>query len=77
MNTPSLPAEQIYTVPEVARYLKISKSKIYYLVARKEIAHLKIGRNIRIRQTDLEKWMNNQIMRNNFDAWSTDKLQPP
>lgn len=49
--------EQIMTVPQVAEYLKISKSKIYYLVQRKEIPHVRIGRNVRIRESDLAKWM--------------------
>ena len=47
--------ENILTIPEVAKYLKMSKSKIYYLVAQKEIPHLKIGRNVRIRQSDLDE----------------------
>ncbi len=49
--------DQILTIPEVARYLKISKSKIYYLVQRKEIPHVKIGRNVRIKESDLAKWL--------------------
>jgi len=52
--------DQIYTIPEVAAYLKISKSKIYYLVSKKEIPHLKIGRNVRIRRMDLQMWMEKQ-----------------
>ena len=48
---------EILTVPMVAEYLKISKAKIYYLVKRKEIPHLKIGRNVRIRMADLQKWL--------------------
>ncbi len=43
--------DPILTIQEVARYLKMSKSKIYNLVSKKEIPHLKIGRNVRIRQT--------------------------
>ena len=35
--------EAIMTIPEVARYLKISKSKIYYLVQRREILTSKSG----------------------------------
>lgn len=77
MNTLSLSAEPIYTVAEVARYLKISKSKIFYLVAKKQIPHLKIGRNIRIRRGDLEAWLNSQIVRNKFDIWSAGKENPP
>ena len=29
--------EEIYTIPEVARYLKLSKSKVYYMVQTGEI----------------------------------------
>ena len=49
--------EAIMTIPEVARYLKISKSKIYYLVQRREIPHVKIGRNVRIKESELTKWL--------------------
>lgn len=49
--------ENIYTIPEVARYLKLSKSKVYYMVQNGEIPHLKIGRNVRIREDDLKKWI--------------------
>jgi nitrogen PTS system EIIA component len=49
--------DQILTIPEVAKYLKISKSKIYYLVQRKEIPHVKIGRNVRIKESELVMWL--------------------
>ncbi len=49
--------ETILTIPEVARYLKISKSKIYYLVQRGEIPYIRIGRNVRIKESDLMKWL--------------------
>jgi excisionase family DNA binding protein len=49
--------DRILTVPEVATYLQMSKSKVYYLIQRKEMPHIKIGRNVRIRQSDLEKWL--------------------
>ena len=62
MNTrPMLFEDPILTVPEVAHYLKMSKSKIYYLVSRKKIPHLKLGRNVRIRVSDLQIWMNLQV----------------
>ncbi len=50
----------IMTIPEVASYLKISKAKIYYLVQRNEIPHVKIGRNVRIKESDLAKWLDEQ-----------------
>ena len=59
MNMPytHLSGDKVFTIPEVAAYLKISKSKIYYLVAQKQIPHLKVGRNVRIRESDLQKWL--------------------
>lgn len=35
------PGDIVFTIPELAAYLKISRSKIYDLVSRKEIPHLK------------------------------------
>lgn len=57
----TLLADRVLTVPQVAQYLQISKSKIYYLVSRKQIPHLRLGRNVRIRQSDLLKWLELQI----------------
>ncbi len=54
-------SDKVFIIPEVAAYLKISKSKIYYLVSRKEIPHLKSGRNVRIRESDLQKWLEHQV----------------
>jgi len=49
--------DTVYTVPEVATILKMSKSKLYDLVKRDRIPYLKIGRNVRIRQSDLNRWL--------------------
>jgi nitrogen PTS system EIIA component len=49
--------EQIYTIPEVAEYLKLSKSKVYLLVQKGTIPHIKIGRNVRIRESELMEWL--------------------
>jgi excisionase family DNA binding protein len=55
--------ETILTIPEVAKYLKLSKSKAYYLVKRNELPHIRIGRNVRVLETDLLVWI--QKKRNN------------
>ena len=47
--------ENIYTIPEVANYLKISKSKVYALVQQGKIPYLRIGRNVRISRSRSEK----------------------
>jgi putative molybdopterin biosynthesis protein len=49
--------DTIYTIPEVARYLKLSKSKVYYLVQRGTIPHIRIGKNVRITERDLQTWL--------------------
>lgn len=49
--------DPILTVSDVASYLKISKSKIYYLIQRNKIPHIKIQRNVRIRYSDLLEWL--------------------
>ncbi len=62
--------DPILTIPEVARYLKMSKSKVYNLVSKKEIPHLKIGRNVRIRQADLQRWIEKQTKQLSFEVLS-------
>ncbi len=62
--------DPILTIPEVARYLKMSKSKVYNLVSKKEIPHLKIGRNVRIRQADLQRWIEKQTKQLSFEGLS-------
>ena len=76
MNTPyTYPSgDKVFTIPEVAAYLKISKSKIYYLVSQKQIPHLKVGRNVRIRESDLQNWLELQIEQGstNFQDFATE-----
>ena len=50
MNTQHTPlaGRKVFTIQEVAAYLKIYKSKIHYLVSQKKIPHLKVGRNVMI-----------------------------
>jgi excisionase family DNA binding protein len=49
--------DTIYTIPEVAKYLKLSRSKVYLLVTQGQIPYVRIGRNVRIRETDLKMWI--------------------
>ena len=53
--------DRIYTVPEVADYLKLSKSKVYYMVQKGEILYIKIGRNVRIRESDLKQYIADNV----------------
>jgi excisionase family DNA binding protein len=38
----------------------VSKSKLYNLVKKGEIPFIRIGRNVRITESDLEKWLETQ-----------------
>ena len=49
--------ETIMTVPQVAEYLQISKSKIYLMIKRGEIPYIRIGKNVRVLESDLEEWL--------------------
>ena len=54
--TPDM-TETIYTIPEVAKYLKLSRSKVYYLVQQGKLPHVRIGKNVRISERDLQAWL--------------------
>jgi excisionase family DNA binding protein len=49
--------DPILTVAEVATYLSISKAKTYYLIQRDQLPHIRIQRNVRVRHSDLLKWI--------------------
>jgi excisionase family DNA binding protein len=54
--------DKILTIPEVADYLKLSKAKVYMMVQRGEIPYIRLERNVRIRESDLMKWLEKQIV---------------
>jgi excisionase family DNA binding protein len=54
--------DKILTIPQVAEYLQVSKAKIYMMVARGEIPYIRINRNVRIRESDLMRWLEKQMV---------------
>ncbi|MAU01491.1 MAG: hypothetical protein CL608_30490 [Anaerolineaceae bacterium] len=62
--------EPILTVSEAAAYLKLSKSKLYLMVQKKQIPHLKMGKSVRIRECDLLAWIEEQIVQNDGSLYS-------
>ena len=44
-----------YTIPQVAELLQVHKNTIYHLVRDKKIEHYKVGAQIRISASELEK----------------------
>ncbi len=48
-------------VPEVAKVLRIARSRAYDLVANGTIPAVRIGRSVRVSRSELEHWLTNQI----------------
>lgn len=49
--------EVLLTGTEVAQRLRISRAKVYMLIQRGEIPSVKMGRNVRVRQRDMEEYI--------------------
>ena len=47
--------QPFYTIPQVAELLQVHENTIYRLVRAKKIEHYKVGVQIRISATELEK----------------------
>ena len=47
-------------VPEIAKELRIARSRAYELVASGTIPAVKIGRSVRVSRRDLERWLEEQ-----------------
>lgn len=55
--------DKYLTVKDVATMLKMSKAKVYLLAQRKKIPHIKIDRNVRIRESDLVRWLEQKTLK--------------
>jgi excisionase family DNA binding protein len=54
--------ERLYTVKEVAKYLRISKSHAYLLIQKKKLPYIRVSqRRIVVRECDLKKWIERRI----------------
>ena len=47
-------------VPEVARIIRVARSRAYELVAEGEIPSIRIGRSVRVSRRELDKWLEEQ-----------------
>jgi excisionase family DNA binding protein len=47
-------------VPEVARIIRVARSRAYELVAEGEIPSIRIGRSVKVSRRDLERWLEEQ-----------------
>ena len=49
--------EQLLTVQEISNLLKVPRHYVYYLTHTKRIPFLKIGGNLRFKQSDIDEWI--------------------
>ena len=47
----------IFTIEELAEYLKISKEKIYKMLQASELPAFKVGNQWRFKKSDIENWI--------------------
>lgn len=47
--------QEFYTIPEAANLLRVHENTLYNLVRNKKIEHYRVGNQIRITATELEK----------------------
>lgn len=50
-------SHEFLKVPEVAQTLRISRSRAYELVADGEVPSVRIGRSLRVRRKELDRWL--------------------
>jgi len=69
--------EKFYTIPQVAEILQMSKSKVYLWAQQRRIPTVRIGRNVRIRGSDLLKWIEKNCIllpTNQSDVWYSPRV---
>jgi PTS system nitrogen regulatory IIA component len=62
-------ADEILTIEEVAKYLRVSERTVYDWAQRSEIPSGKIGTVWRFKKTEIEKWVNDRL--------AVNRLKPP
>jgi excisionase family DNA binding protein len=50
-------ASVLMTIPQVVQALRLSRTKVYDLINSGQLPVIRIGRSVRVRSTDLERWV--------------------
>lgn len=53
----NVPVEKLLTAVETAEMLHVTRQAIYVWVRQHRIPHIRIGKSVRFRQTDLDEWV--------------------
>jgi excisionase family DNA binding protein len=54
--------EELICIDDLCRILKLKKSYVYLLTHEKKIPHYKLGRHLRFKLSDIEKWLMEQFV---------------
>ena len=52
--------EELLTLEEVAKYLKISKHTLYKMLEKRKIPAFKVANQWRFKKSDIDKWLEKQ-----------------
>ena len=55
-------SEPLLTAAEVADQLRVSTMTVYRLIRRGELPAVRVGRNYRVREADLEAFLDDQVV---------------
>lgn len=59
--------DPLLTVGEVARIMRVSNMTVYRLIKSRQLAALRVGKNYRIRQSDVERYLEERAVRSEED----------
>jgi excisionase family DNA binding protein len=54
--------EPLLTVGEVAQIMRVSNMTVYRLIKSGQLAAIRVGKNYRIRRTDVERYLNERAV---------------
>jgi len=58
------PVTRLLTVAEVAAVMRVSRMTVYRLIRRAQLKAIRVGRNYRVRQADLDEYLDSQAVYN-------------
>lgn len=56
------PISRLLTVAEVATVIRVSRMTVYRLIRRGQLKAMRVGRNYRVREDDLELYLESQAV---------------
>ena len=65
MKKDSRMVEELISIEELCRILKLKKSYVYLLTHQKKIPHYKINGQLRFRLSDIELWLKKHFIEDN------------